>query len=144
MPHAYADAAAFRAHRPENDLRELSDPELDAVDDARLDRALEAASAEIDGWLGGRYATPVEPVPHTLTIAAMDIAFYRLQLSVAASPSEAARQQYVDWRSYFGKVASGAMDLPTPDETPSAVSAASEVLFDGPAQTFTRAGMRGF
>ena len=62
MPHAYATPADLRTHRSEDDLRQLSAPEMNGVDDARLERALEAATAEIDGWVSGRYPTPLDPI----------------------------------------------------------------------------------
>ena len=66
----------FRA----TELIQLTDVDsvANAIDDTVLDRALDDADAEIDGYLAGRYTLPLATVPRVLTNIACDIARYRL------------------------------------------------------------------
>lgn len=142
---AYATADMMRAHRPERELVQLTDPELTAVDDTRLQTALSAASAEIDGYLGGRYPVPMDPAPQVLGIIAMDLAYYRLHQAVSPSVAEAVRKQYEDWTAFLRRVADGRADL-VPPTTPDAAPVASpaDVLVSGPDAVYSRPALGGF
>lgn len=60
-------------------LIELTDDEgLGAVNQERVDRAVEDAAALIDSYASARYPTPLDPVPGVLRKIAVDIALYNL------------------------------------------------------------------
>jgi phage gp36-like protein len=65
----------------ETELVQLTNKDNNAatsIDDPALDQALADANAEIDGYLTGRYALPLDPVPLMLKRSACDIARYHL------------------------------------------------------------------
>lgn len=73
-----------------------------------VDRALADADAEIDGYLAGRYAVPMLPVPaHVLRVAVV-IARYNL---LGDAASERARNDYQDARTWLRDVQSGRVRL---------------------------------
>lgn len=57
----------------------LADPEDSGqLDQGVLETAISDASAEIDGYLAGRYRLPFDPTPRHLTRLCCDIARYRM------------------------------------------------------------------
>lgn len=145
MPHAYATAADLRAHRPERDLIQLTDPMLDAIDETRIESALEAASAEIDGYLGARYPVPMDPPPAVLAVIAMDIAFYRLTVAVSPEVPEAVRKQLEDWCGFLRRVAAGKVDLVRVAEGgETGLSGPEDVFVGGSSPVFGRSAMDGY
>jgi phage gp36-like protein len=82
----YATLQSLRDRISEAELRQSSDAYGQAVDEARLQVALQDADAEIDSYLHGRYVLPLVgttglpmPTPQVLVRCACDIAIYRLQ-----------------------------------------------------------------
>ena len=138
----YADAADLRARYPERDLAQLSDPQGAVVDEVVLSGALADASAEIDGYLQGRYALPVADPPAVLKRIACDIAMYRLLALRPLGDLEDARNRYSDAVRYLESVSRGVVQLgigagaqSAPQEAgPEAVSA---------TRLFTRDTMQG-
>ena len=62
-----------------DEMIQLTDRSMAGViDDTVLNRALEDADGEINGYLGSRFTTPVSPVPTTLLRIACDMARYYL------------------------------------------------------------------
>jgi len=59
-------------------LTNRDDHAATAIDDPALDQALADASAEIDGYLAGRYVLPLDPVPLMLKRNCCEIARYHL------------------------------------------------------------------
>ena len=95
----------------EAELIQLTDKgavRADRIVDAVLDRALDDASAEIDGYLAGRYALPLSPVPANLPLLCCDIARYRLQHVEAG---EQVRARYDAAVKFLTKVATGEIQL---------------------------------
>jgi len=88
-------------------------------------KALDDADAEIDGYLAGRYALPLSPVPAVLRVHAITIASYRLLGSAAA---ETDREDYKLVRAYLERVADGRVNLVPPAAVP-AVQGVGSVLF---------------
>jgi|SRR5690554_2651109 len=75
----YCTQADMQARFGENELVQLTDRErTGSVNGDVLDTAIADASAEIDGYLAGRYSLPLPVVPSALTLYACDIARYRL------------------------------------------------------------------
>ncbi len=55
-----------------------ADPPAGVIDDTVLDRAIEDAEGEINGYLAARYALPLATVPVVLKRWACDLAYYFL------------------------------------------------------------------
>lgn len=72
-------------------------PSVTAVDDAIQD-----ATEEINGHIGGRYSLPLPNVPSNLKRMACDIARYRLYFQ---QPTEEIRQRYEDAIAFLKRVA---------------------------------------
>lgn len=85
-------------------LTDKGEVRADAIVDAVLDKALADASAEIDGYLAGRYALPLDPVPANLPLLCCDIARYRLQINEA---NEQVKARYDAAIKFLTKVATG-------------------------------------
>lgn len=73
-----------------------------------LDDALADADAEIDSYLGVRYAVPVSPVSASILRIACVIARYRL---LGDSATDVARRDYEDARAYLRDIAAGRSQL---------------------------------
>lgn len=138
----YASAQDLQDRYPEQDLVQLTDPAGAAIDVARLERSLADASAEIDGYLQGRYQLPLPQVPELLKLLACDIAMYRLQVLRPLGDIEDARARYKDAMRYLERVSTGAVQLGlSAADVPAPQTAGPEVR--GAARTFTRDTMRG-
>ncbi len=82
----YASQADLETHFGTLELIQLTDratPPADAIDVAVLGHAQAAADAEIDGYLAGRYAVPLSPVPPRVVDLACDITRYHLYTHAA-------------------------------------------------------------
>lgn len=77
----------------------------------QLAAALEDATAEVDGFLQGRYALPLQPVPRMIAQLAGDIAIYRLLPLLPEQTVEDARARYKDARATLTAIRDGRMDL---------------------------------
>jgi phage gp36-like protein len=118
---AYATVQDLLARYPERDLAQLSDPEGQAVDDARLQVAIDDASAEMD-----RYPRAVATLSaDELRRICCDIAVYRLMLLRPAGDMQDARRRYEDAISYLQRA----------DEQ--TVQAGGTVLYDAAPRVFT-------
>lgn len=78
-------------------------------------RALDDASAEIDGYLAARYQLPLPTVPAILERIACDIARYRLWEDLA---SPEVRQRYEDARRLLESISRGVASLGLPSDLP--------------------------
>lgn len=90
--------------RPNPETREYAG----VIDEAVLARALADAAAEIDGYLAGRYPTPLDPVPDAIARYACDIARYQLY---ATAPTDNVKKRYDDARKYLLEVGKGVIGL---------------------------------
>lgn len=139
----YASVQDMVDRYPERDLIQLTDEngvELDAV---RLERALADASAEIDGYLQGRYVLPLQEVPKILTLVACDIAMYRLQVLRPTGGIEDARARYDDALRYLRQVSKGEVQLGLSDEDRAAPEGSGPEMIS-PTRIFGRESMKGF
>ncbi|MGL5799264.1 MAG: gp436 family protein [Plesiomonas sp.] len=82
------------------------------IDDAVISAALSRASAEIDGYLAGRYPTPWPDIPRVLVGRCCDIARYLLCGS-GTQCTEEIRARYEDAIRYLERVADGRITLGT-------------------------------
>jgi len=92
---------------PEAELIQLTDKgpvRMDTIVDAVLTKALDDASAEIDGYAGSRYLLPLAPVPGIVPILCCDIARYRLQVNTAG---EQVKERYEAALKFLRTVANG-------------------------------------
>lgn len=107
----YANRQEMIDRFSEAELAQLTDKgaiRADRIVDAVLERALADASAEIDGYLAGRYVLPLDPVPANLSLLCCDIARYRLQINEAG---EQVKARYDGAVRFLTKVASGDIQI---------------------------------
>ncbi len=107
-------------------LTDINVPMTGAVNATVLSRALEDASAELDGYLVGRLALPLASPPAVLKLHCCTIAHFRL---LGAAAEEPATEAYKAAIAYLGKVAEGKVSLVAPSEVP-AVAGLGPVMFD--------------
>jgi len=103
------------------------------IDPARIQRALEDASAELDGYLP-RVPAGMRPGAATLRIHAIKIAFYLLTGGRPGKEFESVRNGYVDTITFYRELISGAASSSSPI-TPAA---------DAPPEVFTPSSLKGF
>lgn len=76
-----------------------------------VEAALDAASAEIDTYIGNRYTVPLVAPPPYIRQVCVDISVYRLALDVGPRTDEM-RLRYKDAIEYLRAVSKGDIDLP--------------------------------
>ena len=84
------------------------------IDETKIAEALADADRIIDGYVGRRYATPVDPVPPLLTTLACDLARFRLRNRNEGNGnvSDIVRDRHKDAIKILEGIASGAQTLP--------------------------------
>lgn len=141
---AYATAQDMIDRFSEQQLREVTDPEIEEIKVAALDRALEDATDEIDGYLEGRYRLPLQSPPRSLRILACNIAMYRLLTLRQIDVMEDQRQRYDDAVKYLRAVADGKINLGLALNGQTVAPAGGPTLVAGPERTFSRDRLKGF
>lgn len=95
-----------------DEVLQIADRDRDGLPDAGfVDAALDRADSLIDGYLAGRYALPVSPVPPVLTATACDLARYWLYDDAAP---DRVRQAFEDAMAWLKDVAAGKVLLQLP------------------------------
>ena len=143
---SYATPQDMINRYPNRDLVQLTndDPSATTVNTTVLQQALNDASAEIDGYLGGRFTLPLTDPPEVLNRVASDIAMYRLQALRPLHDIADARQRYEGAVAMLTKVAAGELTLGiAADGNETAISPVAEVL-EAPARVFSRDTLKGF
>jgi phage gp36-like protein len=143
---SYATSQDIVNRYPNRDLVQLTneDPSATTINATALQQALDDASAEIDGYLGGRFTLPLTDVPVVLNRLACDVAIYRLQSLRPIHDLTDARRRYDDAISMLGKVASGDLSLGiATDGRQTAIDQGAERA-EGPLRVFTRKSLREF
>lgn len=126
----------------ETELAQLSNRvDGQAIDSAVLARAMGDADAEIDGYLGVRYALPLSDVPPVLVRLAADLTRYRLHDDGA---TETVRQRYQDAVSLLKRLASGDVQLIGASALPTVADAAVATDVRAPAAVFGPATLAGY
>lgn len=145
---AYATVAQFKAGMSHDDLLRLTDFEgaADAVNDSRIQAALDDASAVIDSYtakaLGGRV---LDPVPRILNVICRDLALYRLYVNIGhGSGNEAVTGLRDDALRYLKSVQSGDIALGDGTGVAAEVTSPGVAMTDGPDRLLTRDSLRGF
>jgi phage gp36-like protein len=143
---SYAIANDMIARYPNRDLVQLTneDPTATIVNSTVLEQALNDASAEIDGYLEGRFALPMSQPPAVLSRLACDIAMYRLQSLRPLHDLADARKRYEDAIGFLLEAAKGTvtLGLSSSNEEPATGSGATTV--EGPERVFDRNKLKGF
>ena len=101
----YATSDDFIQRFSEAELLDLADLDGDGVADASvLQSRINDTAAEINSYLGIRYAVPVLPVPDRIRDLACDILRYKLY---GDAPTEHVRKRYEDALRYLRDVSAG-------------------------------------
>lgn len=141
---AYATPQDMVERFDDQQLKEVTDPEVAVIDMTALDRALEDASDEIDGYLEGRYRLPLASPPRLLKVLACNIAMYRLLSLRRLDVMEDQRQRYEDALKFLGRVAKGEINLGLSEGGATVTPAGGPTLRSGPDRTFARDKLKGF
>lgn len=99
-------------------------------DDAKLEKALDDASAKIDGYIGSRYSLPLPEVPPVLRTYCIDIALYGLLNFRALGDLEDVRLRYKDAIDFLKDLIKGGVSLGLP-ETATAPPASGTAFIGG-------------
>ena len=103
-------------------------------------KALTDADALINGYVGGRYAVPLAPVPDNLPRLACAVARYYL---LGESRTEQARQDYEDAVSWLKGVAAGSIPLPKAAEAATPETGGTAATHTRPKR-FDAAGLESY
>jgi phage gp36-like protein len=114
------------------------------VNDTPITQALADASAEIDGYIEGRFTLPLTDPPAVLNRLATDIAMYRLQSLRPLHDLEDARKRYDDAVAMLTKVAAGELTLGLSEDGVEPPLADNVETVRGPNRVFTRGKLRGY
>ena len=143
---SYATPQDIINRYPNRDLVQLTneDPTLTTINTTALQQALDDASAEIDGYLSGRFTLPLSDVPQVLSRLACDIAMYRLQSLRPIHDLADARLRYDDAIAMLTQVANGELALSLgSDGHETAIGQDAERAVES-KRVFSRKHMRGF
>ena len=138
----YATQSDMTTRFSEEELILLTDRDANAgaIDTAVLDQALADASAEIDGYLGGRYTLPLPTVPAVVTRICCDIARYLLHDEHAPERIE---KRYDGAVNFLSKLGNGSISLGMPDEGDASPSNNTATM-SSDGRVFARADSKAF
>jgi phage gp36-like protein len=144
---SYATAQDVINRYPNRDLVQLTneDPTATTVNTVPITQALADASAEIDGYIEGRFTLPLADPPAVLNRLTTDIAMYRLQTLRPLHDLEDARKRYDDAVAMLTKVAAGELTLGlSADGNEPPVATGTVEAVQGPDRVFDRGKLRGY
>ena len=99
----------------EQDLVQLTNdsdgPDPDTVVDAVVDQAILDAEAEVDGYLGTRYALPLQTVPRIVKTLAARVAVYKLRSRRPNTLTEDQTSDYDRATKMLVKISEGVVTL---------------------------------
>lgn len=125
---SYATQADIVAYLGEREVIALTDRDnLGHIDATVLQAALDDATAEINVYLVGRYAVPLNSVSRLVATYCSDIARYRLSGADVAEV-ETTRNRYKDAIRFLEAVRDGKIDLGT-DVTPATDTTTQNLVF---------------
>lgn len=119
-------------------LTEVSQLERYLTGGESVDAAIADAGSIIDGWIGAKYAVPLQYPPDNIKIFVCDIARYLLWKSKA---SEEVRRRYDDAMSYLKGVSKGTNVLLVKNPTTQEVKPAAKSPTAMPMGTTYRGGV---
>ncbi len=131
---------------PNRDLVQLTneDPTATTINTAPITQALGDASAEIDGYIEGRFTLPLSDPPAILNRLATDIAMYRMQSLRPLHDLEDARKRYEDAVAMLQKVAAGELTLGLSADGKEPPIAGQVETVEGPKRVFNRDKLKGY
>lgn len=139
---SYATLSDMTTRFGEIELAQLTDrTEGLVIQQDVLDRALDDATAEVNGYLATRYRLPLAVVPQLLVRLVCDISRYRLY---DERTTEAVRQRYEDSVRMLKSISSGAVLLAGAELTGADApqpTGDSRVTTRAPARMFDAAGL---
>ena len=122
----------------ETEIMEITDrDQTGAVDETVAGRAIDDASAEVDGYIGSRYDLPLASPPAVLTRITADIARYRLYDNMA---TEEVRKRYEDALRFLKSVGKAEISLGAAEPPASTGSP----MVDRGRRLFDDDGLEGF
>lgn len=136
---SYATPADMQARYGAAELLQLSDigsPRTGVVQVAVLQRALDDASAWIDGYLVGRYPLPIADAP-ALAKLTLDCAAEARFLLMTVNVDEAAQKAHDERAAFYRAVAKGDINLVAPAQA-AAPEGVGPVLFSPGSKLFGR------
>lgn len=123
-------------------IRLTDEADTGSVDTAKIDAAIEAAGAEIDSYIGSRYALPLATVPGVVGSMACDIAIYILYaLDESGSIPESRQKRYDAVLTLLTEIESGSRSLGLASGTESTGDA---VVMSSDGRVFSRDKLRGW
>lgn len=134
---AYAAFSDLVARYGETEITRLAAPDgmLDGeADRARVQLALDDATAVIESYVRGRYQVPLNPVPPEIAAACCALARYNLAQGEGRTPTEQMKEARTDTLRWLERLSDGKVDLPGLDSQQNAASF---------ARTSDRARMHG-
>jgi phage gp36-like protein len=143
---SYATIQEMISRYPNRDLVQLTndDPSSSEIQDAPILQAISDASAEIDGYIEGRFELPLAEPPAMLSRLATDIAMYRLQSLRPIHDLADARQRYVDAIAALGKIAAGELSLGLAADGSEVRVSSEDGVTHGPRRIFNRKNLKGY
>lgn len=128
---AYCTLEDLRNLIPEGELAQLTGETGEMADEAVVAAALAQADAQIDAYIGGRYAVPLNPAPPLVKGLAADLALYHLYSRRSVAPP--VRQKKYDAALFFLKeISAGEASLEALGITPSGASREAADLKSAP------------
>lgn len=142
---SYTSVAEFTAGIPQRDLVALSDLDdgTGQINTARIQAALDDASAEIDSYIAKAVALPMAEVPRILKTICRDLALHRLYVNIGHS-MEARKSLRDDAIGFLKSVARGDAALGDGGAIAAEIVTPGVAMTDGPEREITRASLWGF
>lgn len=142
---SYAALSDLKAVIPPRDLVQLTDFDgaADTADDAKLQQALDDASAEIDSRIAKAVDLPLASPPHILAVLCRDLAVHRLYSNIGMV-TEAQTKLRDSAVAFLEKVGQGLLSLGGTGETPPQTASPGVAMTDGPDRLLTRDRLKGF
>lgn len=129
---AYCTLADIVKLLPEELVIQLTDDErVGAVNQSRVEEAIEQADAEIDGYVGARYSVPVVAAPAILNKLSVDISIYNLYSRRVGQMPDVRSERYKNALRQLEGIAKGVVSIGVTPEP------AAQTESGGPANTKT-------
>lgn len=132
---------------PENDLIQLTDDaDQGVIDEATVNDLIASAGEVIDGYLRGRYALPLNPVPGMIRAIALDLVIYVLygRRPTFGIPEAVEKQQAVQMK-ILKQIQDGVVTLGSNGvATPAAATSKNIILVSAATPVFTNDTLRNF
>ena len=142
MPYASVDQ--LKAVIPDTDLALLTDfAGGETASDARLDQALDDATAEINTYIAKAFPLPLADPPHILVVICRDLAMHRLYVNLghAENPFDALRAAAL---FTLKGIAAGRVSIGDDGDGETERTSPGVAMTDGPERQLTRDSLKGF